>query len=646
MPKKEKLRTFKTLKEFRKDKCIPGTSKGWSKAELISFAVTNKLDVPGGINNANKTALCSAIENHFTGKNLPPVLSGPPPTIAKIKNVCTDLGVEWNYKWRKADYVRECWEKRKMVENVAKEILEKPPTIPKLQILCKKLNVPFQKKWLKSEYVEKCWNIRNEVARVVHDTILEKPPTVKKLKELCTDMGVKYESKWLKKDYVRECWDKRAMIENVAKEILEKPPTIRKLQILCKKLNVPFEKKWLKSEYVEKCWNIRNEVARVVHDTILEKPPTVKKLKELCDELGIEYNSKWLKADYVENCWNVRNNPKEIVKSREASRKKIATRPSMVSVEVPTAVPIDDLKRICRERGIKVKKGWKVTDYMKECFKELPELEDSFSIGKKDKFTGKIKREANFAINNIAALLYLLSKHGSKVCLGINSEMAKKKKFGINEFCDFELCWQFELYTDGTGHYDLGFMIDGTEDDLWDRIKSCKKRFVLIPLYLSGAFRDTKKIAHHNYIIVDKNRRTLERFEPNGYDIDYYHLMRLGIPYLDTFLKDFSAKHKYRYLRPTDFCPAIGPQKLEKLQADETHLEEGGFCTFWNVWYADQRFKYPDVKPDKLLVKLIDQFKKKNVYTELRTFMRNYIAFLEKERKDLIREAKKNERSQ
>lgn len=545
MPKKEKLRTFKTLEEFRKDKCIPGTSKGWSKAELISFSVTNKLDVPGGINNANKTALCSAIENHFTGKNLPPVLSGPPPTIAKIKPICTDLGVEWNYKWRKADYVRECWEKRKVVESVAKQILEKPPTIAKLQVICKKLNIPFDK--------------RN----------------------------------------------------------------------------------WRKADYVDKCWNIRNEVARTINETILEKPPTIPKLKELCDELGIKYDYKWRKADYVESCWNVRDNPREIAKSREASRKKMATRPSMVSVEVSTAVPIDDLKRICRERGIKVKKGWKVTDYMKECFKELPELEDSFSIGKKDKFTGKIKREANFAINNIAALLYLLSKHGSKVCLGINSEMAKKKKFGINEFCDFELCWQFELYTDGTGHYGLGFMIDGTEDDLWDRIKTCKKRFVLIPLYLSGAFRDTKKIAHHNYIIVDKNRRTLERFEPNGYDIDYYHLMRLGIPYLDTFLKDFSAKHKYRYLRPTDFCPAVGPQKLEKLQADETHLEEGGFCTFWNVWYADQRFKYPDVKPDKLLVKLIDQFKKKNVYTELRTFMRNYIAFLEKERKDLIREAKK-----
>jgi len=549
MVKQKKLKTFKTLKEFREDKCIPGVSKGWSKAELISFAVTNKLDVPGGINNANKTTLCSAIENHFTGKNLPPVLSGSPPTIAKIKPICTDLGKEWNSKWRKADFVRECWDKRKMVESVAKQILEKPPTIAKLQTICKKLNIK----------------------------------------------------------YITSGKDR-----------------------------------WKKADYVDQCWNVRNEIARTINETILEKPPTIPKLQELCDELGIKYNTsgkeRWKKADYVENCWNVRDNPREIIKSREASRKQMKTE---VSVGIKEAVPIGDLKQICRERGIKVKKGWKVKDYMTECFKELGDLEDSFSIGKKDKFIGKIKREANFAMSNIAALLYLLSKHGSNVCLGIDSGMVKKKGFGVNEFCDFELCWKFELFNDGTGHYAIDFMSEGTEDDLWSRIKKCKKRFVLIPLYLSGAFRDTKKIAHHNYIIVDKNRRTLERFEPNGYDIDYYNLMRLGIPYLDTFLKESCQKHKYRNLRTMDFCPAIGPQKLEKLQMEEKYLEEGGFCTFWSIWYADQRFKYPDVKPDKLIHQLIDQFKKKNVYTELRTFMRNYIAFLEKERKTLIREAKK-----
>lgn len=562
MPIKKQLRTFETLAEFRQDKCMPGSSQGWSKAELISFCVTHQVDVPGGINNANKTSLCRAIEKYFTGKDLPPTMSTDfPPTIREMKSICRDLGVIPESKWRKADYVKQCWEKRKKVEEVAQEILKKPPTIPKLRALCKKLNVKFD------------------------------------------------------------------------------------------------SRKWKKADYVKECWNIRNDIAREISQSIIEKPPPIPKLKEICDDLGIEYTHKWRKADYVEKCWEKRNDPRPKPSSSVmAAEKKLSSRAqtpkirisSMKSSQqsvtrVETQIPVNDLKLLCRERGIKIKKGWEIGDLLRECFKDSPQLDSSFSIGEKEQFTGKIKREANNAISNISALLYLLSRHHEHVCLAVSSEMVKKTTFGHNDYCDFELCWTNEVFPDGRLTSQMEYMIDSDVDDFWKRIRSCKKRFVLVPLYLSGVYL-TNDLAHHNYLIIDKHRKTMERFEPNGHDLTQNHIILFGTHHLDALFRKITREHKYKYLAPIDFCPAVGPQQLEKMQLEEVGAKEGGFCTFWSIWYADQRFKYPDEKPRELMQKLMSQFKRKNIQNQMRTFIRNYIGFLEKERKQLIKDAKKMKR--
>lgn len=123
-----------------------------------------------------------------------------------------------------------------------------------------------------------------------------------------------------------------------------------------------------------------------------------------------------------------------------------------------------------------------------------------------------------------------------------------------------------------------------------------KVRYIFIELSISG------KINHANFLIVDKQNKTIERFEPNGqtnwgFESDF-----------NSQLKKIFIKKKYNiieYIPPESFCPKYGIQARENIENYDTDIHKGS-CYAWSFWYVNVRMEYPDM--DKSTI--VDYFHK------------------------------------
>lgn len=304
-----------------------------------------------------------------------------------------------------------------------------------------------------------------------------------------------------------------------------------------------------------------------------------------------------------------------------------------------------ELRRLCIERNLR---GCKQTKKRETFLKKLlppplPPKKEELSVGEKPTYYGSfVDKMVNDGIANLAALLYLLQVYGDQVCLPIRPDDLRKGKFLIEDNCDFELCWSNVISASKTGAITESKMMwsfTDNEERFWETVtKWCKSRFVILGLYINGTVL-TESAIHRNYLIIDKKLKTLERFEPNGMNEDNILAKVYGIKELDETLAQSCKEHGYKYIPPQDFCPRIGPQLLEHYQNEAGERSDlGGFCTFWSIWYADRRLKYPDIPPKKLIEKLIDHFQKNE--TPLLTFIRNYINFIDEKRQKILAASK------
>jgi len=114
-------------------------------------------------------------------------------------------------------------------------------------------------------------------------------------------------------------------------------------------------------------------------------------------------------------------------------------------------------------------------------------------------------------------------------------------------------------------------------------IASCKE--TLIFLYVELRFRDGQ--GHANMLIIDKNKKEYERFEPHGqadYSMEFFdHVDKV----LMTQLK---FPTPYKYVSTLEYCPRHGPQRFERRQ---TLCPGGGFCVTWSTLYAHLRLANP-----------------------------------------------------
>ena len=140
------------------------------------------------------------------------------------------------------------------------------------------------------------------------------------------------------------------------------------------------------------------------------------------------------------------------------------------------------------------------------------------------------------------------------------------------------------------------------------KIKDClktDKRFVVVMLntYISGP-------PHANVLIYDKKHKTIERFDPNGYNKTSMGSYQNKV--MDKDIKNYfeSITKINKYIGPVDFCPTWKEWKTrnvahQKIQGLEKFKEFKGSCATWTLWYIDLRLLNPNVSRESIIKKSI-----------------------------------------
>ena len=163
--------------------------------------------------------------------------------------------------------------------------------------------------------------------------------------------------------------------------------------------------------------------------------------------------------------------------------------------------------------------------------------------------------------------------------------------------------------------------------NFWEKFTSCSsKRFVVFPFGYTCL-----DSGHANYMIYDRELKTLSRFEPFGKVVSAC----LNPPNLDKkifelFTKKLGVDYIKEYYPPEAFLPYESFQTIqenEKVWVNRKEDDEPvGYCSVWSAWFIDLRLSNPDVDKDELVKLAMNRLKKLKAETGLTftSFIRNY----------------------
>jgi hypothetical protein len=219
---------------------------------------------------------------------------------------------------------------------------------------------------------------------------------------------------------------------------------------------------------------------------------------------------------------------------------------------------------------------------------------------------------------NLKVMKYLKKKY-KNYCVIIPE--VKNKKYIEHE--DVSLRW---IQTKGKEGY---FSIP---KNYWDLFQKCQnKRFILFPFGFSCADNQ----GHANYMIYDRDTRSLERFEPYGKTKrECTNPFNIDAKIKNLFQKNLGKDFIKIYYKPLDF---LDSNSIQRKQEDEgEHAESdptGGFCAAFVSFYAELRMENPN-KDRKRVIKLAINSIKEN-YSSLTEYIRGYSQNIVKETKYL-----------
>lgn len=171
---------------------------------------------------------------------------------------------------------------------------------------------------------------------------------------------------------------------------------------------------------------------------------------------------------------------------------------------------------------------------------------------------------------------------------------------------------------------------------IYDSTMKCKKPILGIMTFKAG---------HANMLIINKDLKTIEHYEPHG---------KATKPF-DNVMKDLTQYFnsagelgKYTYVPSTSTCPRVPPRlqvtindglqvfdgtQEQKKQRVGGVKDTGGFCCMWSFLHLEYRLKHPKEPENKLAQLFIDDFKDASE-SKLREMIRGYtFGLIEKLRK-------------
>jgi len=164
--------------------------------------------------------------------------------------------------------------------------------------------------------------------------------------------------------------------------------------------------------------------------------------------------------------------------------------------------------------------------------------------------------------------------------------------------------------------------------DLGSLINKCQGRFLFLTLFI----RRENGTGHANLIIIDKHKKTIERFEPAGcmeLDLEEEEIEDK----LQTF---FNSVDEYKYFSPTESNVYCGIQVIEC--RDKRTPFVTGFCIYWSLLFLEFRVRFANQDSQKIQEQLIECFQKNSA--SMRNYMDEYTRSLAK--RAIIRNRRKS----
>lgn len=192
-------------------------------------------------------------------------------------------------------------------------------------------------------------------------------------------------------------------------------------------------------------------------------------------------------------------------------------------------------------------------------------------------------------------LLYIMKKykhHKNHVCFLKNFDFIKdpeRRYMSIHDLFEDNLTKFCFAWHNDVLKYDPKFP---------SAIKKCQAWFFAIPLALNYG---RSMEGHFNSILVDYQRKTVERFEPHGYKASWYHNYKLMDQKLESTFKKILPG--FTYISPSEYISRIGFQGYDNVTAkfDTTQFVEMAYCVVWSFWYLDLRLSNPDLDLNRLV---------------------------------------------
>jgi ankyrin repeat protein len=226
----------------------------------------------------------------------------------------------------------------------------------------------------------------------------------------------------------------------------------------------------------------------------------------------------------------------------------------------------------------------------------VPQLNDNVKL-QSSKY--KINWWTSTAFEIFFGILYIMKKYnretlgvGKHVCFLQNFDFIKdpeRRYMSINDLFEDNLTKFCFAWHNDTLKYDSKFV---------GALQKCEARFFAIPLALN--YGRTLE-GHFNSLLIDYQRKTVERFEPHGYKASWYHNYKLLDQKLEsTFRKILPG---FKYISPVDYITRIGFQGYDTVTAkfDTTQFIDIGYCIVWSFWYIDLRLGNPDLELNRLV---------------------------------------------
>lgn len=193
--------------------------------------------------------------------------------------------------------------------------------------------------------------------------------------------------------------------------------------------------------------------------------------------------------------------------------------------------------------------------------------------------------------------------------------LKKIKEFKIMCIPKFEVIYEDKFIDRTTAIFDIYTKKYYFPPSMIEAINECRENNIRL-IYFSLVLRISKSyLTHANMVIIDLEKKTLERFEPYG--CNNYYDDKLVDDFFKKYVIRYLQLYNFKYLKPINISKKIGIQR----KADAYD----GMCVTISAMYLQMRILNVNLKQSKIIDYFINMSSKK-----LKSYILRFAKYIEK----------------